>query len=95
MSSNEICLKLAANKERLTRKYNIKTIALFGSHARNEQKEDSDIDILVEFTKNIGIRFIDLADELETIFGKKVDLVSKNGLKNKYLEQIYSDLRYV
>jgi predicted nucleotidyltransferase len=50
---------------------------------------------LVEFTKNIGIRFIDLADELETIFGKKVDLVSKNGLKNKYLEQIYSDLRYV
>jgi predicted nucleotidyltransferase len=95
MSSNEICLKLATHKERLIRKYNIKTIALFGSHARNEQTEDSDIDILVEFTKNIGIKFIDLADDLETIFGKKVDLVSKNGLKNKYYQQIYSDLKYV
>jgi predicted nucleotidyltransferase len=95
MSSTEICRKLATHKERLITKYAIKSIALFGSHAREEQTEDSDIDILVEFEKNTGIRFIDLAEELEAIFGKKVDLVSKNGIKNKYYQQIHSDLKYV
>jgi predicted nucleotidyltransferase len=51
--------------------------------------------ILVEFSDRIGIRFIDLADELENIVGFKVDLVSKKGIKEKYLKSIDSDLIYV
>jgi predicted nucleotidyltransferase len=54
-----------------------------------------DIDILVEFRKPIGIEFIDLADELEEILKLKVDLVSKKGIKDKYLKSIETELEYV
>jgi predicted nucleotidyltransferase len=75
--------------------YPIKSMAIFGSYSRKDQKEDSDLDILVEFNDKIGIRFIDLADEIERLVGFKVDLVSKNGIKDKYLQSINSDLIYV
>lgn len=70
-------------------------MAIFGSYSRREQNDSSDLDILVEFSDKIGIRFIDLADELENIIGFKVDLVSKKGIKEKYLKSINSELIYV
>jgi len=70
-------------------------MAVFGSYSRKDQNESSDLDILVEFSDRIGIRFIDLAEELEGIAGFKVDLVSKNGIKEKYLKSIESELIYV
>ncbi|KOH44646.1 hypothetical protein NC99_25540 [Sunxiuqinia dokdonensis] len=70
-------------------------MAIFGSYARREQDDSSDLDILVEFSDRIGVRFIDLAEELEKIIGFKVDLVSKKGIKEKYLKSIDSDLIYV
>lgn len=70
-------------------------MAIFGSYSRKEQNDSSDVDILVEFSDRIGIRFIDLAEELEEIIGFKVDLVSKRGIKEKYLKSIDSDLIYV
>jgi predicted nucleotidyltransferase len=86
---------LENHKKRLFHDYPLKSLAIFGSYARREQNDTSDLDILVEFTDRIGIRFIDLADELESIIGFKVDLVSKNGIKEKYLNAIDSDLIYV
>lgn len=70
-------------------------MAIFGSYARNEEKQSSDLDILVEFNGKIGIRFIDLAEEIERLLGIKVDLVSKSGVKGNYLKSINSDLIYV
>ena len=70
-------------------------MAIFGSYSRKEQNDSSDLDILVEFSDKIGIRFVDLADDLENIIGIKVDLVSKKGVKSKYLKSIDSDLIYV
>ncbi len=70
-------------------------MAIFGSYARNESTDNSDLDILVEFNDGIGIRFIDLADEIENIVGLKIDLVSKNGIKDRYLQAINTDLVYV
>ena len=70
-------------------------MAIFGSYSRREQTDSSDLDILVEFSDRIGIRFVDLADDLESIIGFKVDLVSKKGVKEKYLVSIDSDLIYV
>jgi predicted nucleotidyltransferase len=61
----------------------VKKAFLFGSFVRNEQDKDSDIDILLELdsTKTIGmIEFIKLSDGLESIFNKKVDLVTTDGL---------------
>lgn len=86
---------LSNHKNRLFRDYPIKSMAIFGSYSRKEQETTSDLDILVEFSGNIGVRFIDLAEELESIIGFKVDLVSKKGIKEKYLKSIDSDLIYV
>jgi uncharacterized protein len=86
---------LHSHKEQLFQDYPLKSLAIFGSFSRNEQNEISDLDLLVEFSDKIGIRFIDLADELENIVGVKVDLVSKNGVKEKYLSEIGTDLIYV
>ena len=75
--------------------YPIKSMAIFGSYSREENTEDSDLDILVEFNDKIGIRFVDLADEIEEIVDLKVDLVSRNGIKDRYLKAIDPDLIYV
>ncbi len=90
-----IKLILAKNKQHLLEDYPIKSLAIFGSYARKEQKEDSDLDLMVEFNGKIGIRFIDLADEIEQEVGLKVDLVSKNGIKPKYLQLIQQEMIYV
>ncbi len=92
---HEIKNVLSNHKSRLFKDYPIKTMAIFGSYSRREQNDSSDVDILVEFSDKIGIRFIDLADELENIIGFKVDLVSRKGIKEKYLKSINSDLIYV
>ncbi len=92
---NEIKLALNNHKEELYSEYPIQSLAIFGSYALNEQHEDSDIDIIVEFNDKIGIRFIDLADKIENIIGVKVDLVSRKGIKDKYFQAIRTDLIYV
>ncbi len=86
---------LSVNRARLFSSYPLKSIAIFGSYSRNEQDATSDIDIMVEFRDEIGIRFIDLAEDLEKSLGVKVDLVSKKGIKEKYLQSIEQDLIYV
>ena len=92
---SEIMQRLEIQKKRLFQEYPIKSIAIFGSYSRKEQHESSDLDILVEFSDKIGIRFIDLAEDLEIIAGLNVDLVSKNGIKEKYFKSIEQDLIYV
>lgn len=91
----EIKIKLEDQKKGLFEKYPIKTLAIFGSYARNEQKPTSDLDLMVEFHSRVGSEFIELADELEEILGIKVDLVSKKGIKERYFERIKEDLIYV
>lgn len=91
----EIKTILNNNQELLFKKYSIRSLAIFGSYARNEQQDGSDVDMMVEFKEKIGIRFIDLAEEIEDLIETKVDLVSKNGIKKKYYNAIKSDLIYV
>jgi predicted nucleotidyltransferase len=92
---SEIELTLAKHKQHLFSEYPIKSLAIFGSYARKEQNEESDLDLLVEFNDKIGLRFIDLAEEIERLVGFKVDLVSRKGIKDKYYQKIQSDLTYV
>ena len=76
-------------------KYHITELGLFGSVVRNDFNRRSDVDILVDFSQPIGIEFIDLADELESKLNRKVDLVSKKGIKPKYPHAIQEELIYV
>ena len=94
-SLNEIKSTLSSHKDHLFTDYPIKSLAIFGSYSRNEQNKKSDLDIIVEFNGKIGIRFIDLANELEDLIGFRIELVSKNGIKDKYYQSISADLIYV
>lgn len=66
---------------------------IFGSHSRNEANEDSDIDILVDldYSKKIGLQFIQMKIDLEQLLQKKVDLVSSGGLSPRIKPYIESD----
>ncbi len=86
---------LAQHKSELSRKYHLKQIGVFGSYARRDKTTQSDIDLLVELEKPIGLEFVTLADELESLLGVKVDLVSLNAIKPKMLKSIKKDLVYV
>ena len=86
---------LASLKPVLRSKYFVKSIGLFGSVLREDFTEKSDVDIIVDFSKPVGIEFIDLADFLEKQLSKTVDLVSRNAVKAKYFSHFEKDIRYV
>ena len=91
----EIRKVLEQLKPELVRKFHVQTIGLFGSVVRDDFSPYSDIDIIVDFAQPIGIEFIDLADYMEQHLQKKVDLVSRNGVKDKYFKTIEQEIVYV
>jgi hypothetical protein len=95
VNKEHITKALKDNKLDLSTRYHLTSIAIFGSFTREDFRDDSDIDILIDYDQPIGIEFIDLAEELEKILNRKVDLVSKNGVKPKYFDEIQKDLIYV
>jgi predicted nucleotidyltransferase len=86
---------LSAIKPELERRFHVSAIGVFGSYARGDQKPDSDIDIIVDFNRSVGVEFIDLADYIEGKLESPVDLVSRKGIKHGYLESIEKDVAYV
>ena len=93
---NLVIEAIKRNMPELAAKYHVSSIGLFGSIVRDDfSTTHSDIDILVDFSKPIGIEFIDLADYLENLFKRKVDLVSKNGIKANYFKEIEREIIYV
>jgi predicted nucleotidyltransferase len=82
-------------KPELEKKFHVSSIGIFGSVVRNDFSENSDVDIIVDFSQPIGIEFIDLADLLEEKFHKQVDLVSKKGIKPQYFSSIENEIIYL
>ena len=79
----------------LCRKYHVRELSLFGSAARGEMRPDSDIDLLVEFLPDAGIGFgyAGLMLDLAQLLGRKVDLVSKRGLKPLIRDSVLAEAR--
>jgi uncharacterized protein len=78
----EITSTLEMIKPTLKERFKVKTIGVFGSYVRGEQKQKSDVDVLVEFEEPVGLfEFMDLEIYLSEKLGVKVDLVSKKALK--------------
>lgn len=94
-SRTEIENKLKELKPVLIQKYFVDKIGYFGSFSRNEQTNDSDIDILVSFRKPIGWEFFDLHEFLENELKLKVDLVSEKALKEQLKQIIIKSVKYV
>lgn len=83
---------LREQRELLSRRYPIRRLALFGSWARGDARDQSDVDIMVEVDASIGIRFVELAEDLERALGRNVDLVSRRAIKPAYWERIKAEL---
>lgn len=91
----EIRRILAEHEQELKFKFKVKELGIFGSYVRNEQRENSDVDILVDFEVPIGLEFVDLAEYLEAILGIKVDLVPRDAIKPHKWKYVEKDLLYV
>ncbi len=86
---------LRQHQPELLRKYPIGRLGVFGSYARGEATEKSDIDIAVEINGPMGLNFIAMADEIERLLGIKTDVVPKRSIKEKYLPFVKKDIVYV
>ncbi|MFI5185746.1 MAG: nucleotidyltransferase family protein [Chitinophagales bacterium] len=78
----------------LQRKYPVGRMGVFGSYARGDASEKSDIDIAVEITGPMGLNFVEMADEIEDLFGIKTDVVPLCSIKRQYLEFVEKDIVY-
>lgn len=88
MKRDEVLSALKHNNI-LAEQFGIKSLYLFGSTARDEARPDSDVDLLVEFNRPLGLfEFIELQQRLESILGCKVDLGTKRSLKQRIKEDV-------
>ena len=76
----------------LAAEYGIKRIGLFGSYARGLADEASDIDVVVEFERPIGFRFVEFAEYLESLLGRKVDVLTPTGIRGIRIARVARDI---
>ena len=91
----EIIKVLSKNKTELEKRFKVQKLALFGSYARGDQSNESDVDILVDVDPSIGIEFVTLAESIEKLLGIHVELVSRKAIKPRALKLIEQELIYV
>jgi len=93
MSKAQVIRLLEQRLEHMRQQFAVKALALFGSAARDEMREDSDVDLLVEFDGPATFdHYMDLKFFLEDLFGTKVDLVTKEAIKPRMVPIIEKDL---
>lgn len=95
---DEIIEKLKELKPEIEKRYQISEIGIFGSYIRNEQTENSDLDILVSINENSKLSllgFCKIENWLSEILGIKVDLVMKDSLKPRIGKRILSEVVYL
>jgi predicted nucleotidyltransferase len=95
LTKNEILSRLEELKPILHKEYAVKEIGLFGSFSDNSNNANSDIDILIEFDRPIGWKVFTLELYLEKIFGRKIDLVTKNALREQIKDNILKQINYI
>jgi uncharacterized protein len=95
MRRSEILQELSAHRDELTR-MGVKTLAVFGSVARDEARPDSDVDLLVEFLGPATFNgYMDLKFFLEDLLGRPIDLVTRKSIRPRLKTQIESEAFYV
>lgn len=95
LTKSKIIEIITNNLPFLHSEYGVKNIGLFGSHAKNAQKEDSDIDIIAEFDNQIGLDFVEFAEYLEQLLGRKTNVITDagiDGIRNKEIAKSIKDL---
>lgn len=89
--------KLVEKSDQIKQEFYVRQLGLFGSYVRDEQTEDSDIDILVDFEKGHKdfFNYMKLKDYLERVLGREVDLVMKDAVKPRLKDIISKEVSYV
>ncbi|TVQ95179.1 MAG: DNA polymerase subunit beta [Chromatiaceae bacterium] len=93
MNKEQVLSVLNGHREEMRQRFGVKHLALFGSAARDELRDGSDIDLLVEFEGPPTFDgYMDLKDYLEALFGTKVDLATDAMIKPRLRRHIEKDL---
>ncbi len=88
----EVLAVIEAHRTVLETTYKVKSLAVFGSVARDEARPDSDVDLLVEFDGPVGLfHFVEVKEYLKRILGRPVDLVMREGLKRQLKDRILKE----
>ena len=96
LKNTEIKQVLKEHLNELHSNYAVSKIGIFGSYVRNEQTAQSDIDILVQFSKPVGfVAFMQLEQRLQELLGARIDLVTRAALKPRIGERILKEVDYV
>ena len=89
MKRDEVIRTLQAHGTELAKQHRVKSLAVFGSLARDDAAETSDVDLIVEFDRPIGLlAFARLRRYLSELLGTEVDLVTPNALREEMREQV-------
>jgi uncharacterized protein len=95
MQRHEAIARILQHREQLEG-LGVESLTLFGSVARNEATNDSDVDLLVDFNRPVGVfRFSEIRLLLEDVLGCSVDLGTRNSLRNHLKETVIKDLIHV
>jgi predicted nucleotidyltransferase len=91
MTRSEVIARLIEHRSEVAALH-ATSLALFGSVARDEARADSDVDLLVEFDKPVGLfEFLELKERLEEILGRRVDLATRASLKPRIREKVLAE----
>ncbi len=87
---------LTQNKDKFRGNYKVIKLGIFGSYARGEQREDSDVDILVKFEEPISLsKLVNFENYLQDITGIKVDVIPESNIRPELKENILNEVRYI
>ncbi len=89
---DEVIEKIKSQYPYLSSEFGIKRIGVFGSAAKQSDRDQSDIDLVVEFERPIGLEFMRLAQYMEKLFGRKVDILTRDGIRNIRVKRVSSDI---
>jgi predicted nucleotidyltransferase len=92
LTKEKIIELLQQNQPYLFTQYGVRRIGLFGSYAKGQPDEASDIDIVVEFERPIGLRFMEFAEYLEHLLDRKVDVLTPAGIQGIRIARIARDI---
>jgi predicted nucleotidyltransferase len=93
MKRDDILSRLRERRREISERFGVERVGLFGSAARDELREDSDVDVLVSFRDRATFDgYMGLKIYLEQLFGRKVDLVTEKGLKPRARTHVERDL---
>lgn len=76
----------------LAAEYGVKRIGIFGSHAKGTLQETSDVDLIVEFERPIGFRFMEFVEYLERLLNRKVDVLTPAGVQGIRVVRVARDI---